>query len=302
MLECKDFKIDEKYIKGKTFLVTGGNSGLGFYTAKFLAERGGSVIIGCRSASKCDEAKKLIGKDENVHTLIIDLASFRSVRDAASKVKKNFKKIDVLINNAGIMALPKREVTVDGLENQIQTNHFSHFLLTSLLLPLIKSNGGGRIINHSSMASEFAKANFTFVDMLSENNYDPWVAYGNSKAANLLFTYELNTRLKAKGINDVISVALHPGYTGTNLQNDKYPGWEMINSLFSMRLEDGSQSQIVAAVDPHVVPSMDTYIGPKYFVFGAPTVTKVSENSRDKQQMKKLWTESERLTGVSSFL
>ena len=209
MNECKNFQIAPQ--NGKTFVITGGNSGIGFYTALFLAANGGQVIISSRSATKGAEAKeKILSQHPNadVTVLPLDLSSYQSIKTFASKLISEGRKIDALINNAGVMAIPTREVTLDGLEMQIGTNHFGHFLLTSLLLPLIKPNG--RIVNHASSAHMFASQDFVTKDLLSEKSYDPWIAYANSKLSNLYFTYELNKRLSASG-SSIRSIAVHPG-------------------------------------------------------------------------------------------
>ena len=212
MQECKSFSIEDQ--TGKVVVITGANSGIGYQTSLVLAKAGAKVVMGCRSAAKCDQAKSEIlssAPNATVDTFILDLASFRSVRSFADSFKSKYGRegLDVLINNAGIMANPTREVTVDGLEAQIGTNHFGHFLLTALLLPVISKKG--KIINHSSSAHQFAASTFPFSDVQSEN-YAPWVAYGNSKIANLFFTFELNKRLQLSGNpKEIISIAVHPG-------------------------------------------------------------------------------------------
>jgi NAD(P)-dependent dehydrogenase (short-subunit alcohol dehydrogenase family) len=245
--EMKHYSYHIEDQSGKVILITGANSGLGYHTVIHLARKGASVVMACRSLKKCEEAKlSIINRapkcKNHLYTMELDLASFQSIRSFVKEVKRNWDHIDVLINNAGIMALPNREVTVDGLEAQIGTNHFGHFLLTNLLMNLIAKNG--RIVNHSSSAHWFAKKNFVIDDVNSEKSYDPWTAYGNSKLANLLFTYELNRRLKGNPKN-IISVALHPGYTNTNLQTDRFPFWRLANMLLAMDGDDGALSQVV---------------------------------------------------------
>ncbi len=245
MNECTKFEVP--HLSGDSIiLITGANSGLGYHTALSLAKAGAHVVMGCRSSSKCAEAKQNIINtvpEAKVDIMTLDLSSFHSIRLFAKEFRHRYDHLNVLVNNAGIMAVPTREVTKDGLESQIGTNHFGHFLLTVLLLPLITSNG--RIINHSSSAHQFAATNFTFNDLLSEKSYDPWTAYGNSKSANLLFTYELNKRLShSKDDRNIISIAVHPGYTSTNLQADRMPFWEHLNHLFAMHGHDGALSQI----------------------------------------------------------
>jgi len=228
----------------------------------------------------------------------LNLASFESIRQFSKDFEEEYGSLDVLINNAGIMALPTRETTVDGIEAQVGTNHFGHFLLTSLLYPLIKQNG--RIINHSSGAHRLTSKEY-MDDILSEKSYHPWVAYGNSKAANLLFTYEINARLTANGNpKNISSVAVHPGYTATNLQVN-LPLSFLGNALFGMKGEDGSQSQTLAATGPDVKPSFQDYIGPSYRIWGAPRVQSTLDFTWDKERGKQLWDLSVNLTGANDF-
>ncbi len=246
MNECKSFKVNFSQTPNKVIVITGANSGLGYQTALELAKADARVVLGCRSKQRCEQAKSNILKvapDASVTTFPLDLASFESIKEFANNVKENFDHVDVLVNNAGIMAIANRETTVDGIESQVGTNHFGHFLLTSLLFPILAKNG--RIVNHSSGAHLFAASKFPFEDLQLEKAYDPWVSYGNSKMANLFFTYELNKRLAASANpKNIISIAVHPGYTATNLQKDRFPMWEAMNGFFAMSLEDGALSQI----------------------------------------------------------
>ncbi len=245
MLEVSNYRIDTPNIWGKVIVVTGANSGLGYHTSEFLAKKGAFVVMACRSKSRCEDAKAKILTNlptATIDTLVLDLSSFQSVKDFVANFSAKYSTLDVLVNNAGIMAVPTRELTKDGIESQIGTNHFGHFLLTGLLLPLIAK--GGRIVNHSSSAHYFAKSNFVFQDLQSEQNYDPWTAYGNSKAANLLFTYELNRRLaESSDERGIISVAVHPGYTNTNLQTGTFPFHEYANAFVAMKGEHGALAQ-----------------------------------------------------------
>jgi NAD(P)-dependent dehydrogenase (short-subunit alcohol dehydrogenase family) len=244
--ECKSFDVDYHAAANKIVIVTGANSGLGFHTALALARANATVVLACRNERKCIPAKLQIQAavpSSKVDSLELDLSSFKSIKQFTEDFKKKFPKLDVLINNAGIMAVPSRELTVDGLELQIGTNHFGHFLLTALLYPILSNNG--RIINHSSGAHALADKNFPLEDLQSERDYSPFKAYGNSKLANLLFTFELNKRLKESGNpRNISSIAVHPGYTATNLQVERFPFWEQLNALFAMSGKDGSLSQI----------------------------------------------------------
>jgi NAD(P)-dependent dehydrogenase (short-subunit alcohol dehydrogenase family) len=274
--------------------------GLGFETVKKLASSGANVILACRTLSKGQDAKEKmiadVGRDLNIDVMELDLASFKSIRAFAETYRTNYGHVDVLINNAGVMALPDRQTTEDGLEAQIGTNHFGHFLLTSLMFPLISSNG--RVINHSSGAHVFAYSGFPYTNLQSTISYEAWGQYGNSKAANLLFTYELNRRLAAKGNpKNIQSIAVHPGYSATNLQAGKYPMWEQANYLFAMSAEHGAQSQLVAAVGRDVSPQKDTFIGPQFLGFGPARVQSILRTYGEEAQQY-LWEESLRVTGT----
>jgi NAD(P)-dependent dehydrogenase (short-subunit alcohol dehydrogenase family) len=296
MRECGNYTVPS--LSGKVVVITGANSGLGYYSSLTFAKAGATVVMACRNATKAKTAVSEILSEwpgANVKVVELDLASLKSVKEFAATVSKSYKSVDVLMNNAAEMAIPRREVTVDGFERQMGINHLSHFLLTGLLLPSIAKDG--RIVNVASGAYMFAAKNFTY-DLQSGEKYDPWVAYGNTKAANLFFTYELNQRLQSSG-SSVIAIATHPGYTATNLQTSKFPFWSYLNYLFAMNLSEGALSQIIAAVDPNVRSSKNDFIGPKYLSFGYPTLTKTTKV--DEKVWKHLWEESYRLTGPSPF-
>ena len=274
---------------------------MGFETVKKLAAKGANVILACRTLSKGYQAKEAIAKDisfpVHIDVMELDLASFASIEHFAKSFSEKYGKLDILVNNAGIMAIPQRETTKDRLEMQIGTNHFGHFLLTSLLFPLISNNG--RIINHSSGAHLLAALRYPYENLLSENSYNPWVQYGNSKASNLLFTYELNRRLSLIGNpKNIQCIAVHPGYSATNLQTGRYPMSDMANALFAMKAEHGAQSQLLAAAGEDVASygMKDTFIGPKYLAFGAPRVQSILR-TYDNAAQEYLWNESVRLTG-----
>jgi NAD(P)-dependent dehydrogenase (short-subunit alcohol dehydrogenase family) len=246
MHKCHTFPIDFSQTKGKIIVITGANSGLGFETALVLAKHNATIVLACRNMGKCEEAKKKILSSygyANLDTMKLDLASFDSIRHFSNEFSEKYDHLDVLINNAGVMALPAREVTADGLEFQLGTNHFGHFLLTALLYPKLSQHS--RIINHSSGAHAMSASTFPLDNMQLESKYDPWVAYGNSKLANLMFTYELHERLqKAGNPKQILTIAVHPGFTATNLQNEKFPFWEQISNFFAMKGPDGAKSQI----------------------------------------------------------
>jgi len=296
MKKCRAWEIERQHVQGKTILITGANSGIGLYTAEYLAMRGAHIIMGCRSQERCDEAKAGIVKKygaSKIDTVKLDLASFVSIKKAADTVKSKISRLDVLVNNAAVMALPEREVVTEtGLEMQMGTNHFGHFLLTALLWPIVNKQGG-RIVNHASDAQNFVhwKAQTSFLDDLNaERSYNPWVQYGNTKAANLLFTYQLNEIFEAKKVN-VSSIAIHPGYTATNLQAGRFPFWDKANKYVAQTVREGSLSQIMAAVDPTIKPSVGTILGPEWRIWGFPVNSKTDK--LHKERMKTLWEVSE---------
>lgn len=304
MRHCRNFTVDYSTTANKTIIVTGSNSGLGYHTALALAEHGAKVILACRNSGKCEEAKKKIlehAPASHVQCMTLNLASFKSIRSFVTEFISAYGKVDVLVNNAGVMAIPQRELTEDGIEFQIGTNHFGHFLLTSLLFPNITS--GGRIINHSSALHMVHAMRFPHRDIQSSEWYDPATAYSNSKFANLLFTYEINNRLAEVGnVRGIKAIAVHPGYTATNLLTERVPYVDIISSYLAMKGEDGSKSQLFAAVDPKAAPSYHNYIGPLYIAFGAPSTQYTWPSAWERERQKKLWEESVALTGEDFIL
>ena len=202
---------------GKTIVVTGANSGLGLEASRAFARRRARVVLACRNVETAEAARNDVlgsapGADVEVRPL--DLASLASVLAFAESFLSSHGRLDVLCNNAGVMALPRRE-TADGFEMQFGTNHLGHFALTGLLLPLLERTPKARVVTQSSGAHRLGRIDFD--DLQSRQHYGRWRAYGQSKLANLLFAYELQRRLEKKKV-DVISVACHPGYAATELQ------------------------------------------------------------------------------------
>lgn len=209
-----DEVLADKDLKGRTVLITGGYSGLGHETARAMASKGAHVIISGRDATKLSAAADTLAEETGarVDTLVCDLASLDSIRKAASEANDRFDKIDLLINNAGVMACDEAK-TADGFEMQFGTNHIGHFLLTNLLMPLVEKGTRPRIVNLSSRGHHIAPVDFD--DPNFENRpYEKWLSYGQSKTANVLFAVGLEDRLAARGIH---SYALHPGGIHTNL-------------------------------------------------------------------------------------
>ena len=281
---------------GRIALVTGANSGIGYETAKALAVKGATMILACRSSSKGEEAAAAILRDHpsaKVETLALDLSSLASVRAFAQRFRSKFSALDLLINNAGVMTPPYAK-TEDGFELQLGTNHLGHFALTGLLIDRLLKTDGSRIVTVSSMAHQVGKVDFD--DLHREKRYRRMEAYGQSKLANLLFTYELQRRLEQAG-SAAIAVAAHPGWTGTNLQRHNRL-FEFFNPLLAQKPEMGALPTLYAAVSPDVRGG--DYFGPEGFIEMKGYPKKVSSNTRshDRETAAKLWELSEALVAV----
>jgi NAD(P)-dependent dehydrogenase (short-subunit alcohol dehydrogenase family) len=294
---------------GRRVLITGANSGIGFHTALELARHGAELILPARTEAKAQDAVNRIRAevpDAKLHTDLLDLADQSSVRAFAARTIERFpgQSLDLLINNAGVMAIPTREVTVDGFERQFATNYLGPFALTALLLPTIKPKPGSRIVALCSNAGKYGK--IAFDNLQGERRYGPMFgAYTQSKLADLVFAVELQRRLTAAH-SPILSVAAHPGYAITNL-HDSGPGTE--NSLLksflnllhpvSQDAHQGALPTLFAAVSPTVQPG--GYYGPDGFLEtkGNPTAAKIVAAAKDQAVAARLWEQSERLTGVT---
>jgi NAD(P)-dependent dehydrogenase (short-subunit alcohol dehydrogenase family) len=293
-------------LSGRTFVVTGGNSGLGYETARALARKRARVVIACRDAGKAQSAIAALRAETagaDVSFLELDLASLASVRKFADAFRERHRSLHVLVNNAGVMALPQRR-TADGFEMQFGTNHLGHFALTGLLLELLLAEPGARIVTLSSTAHRPGRMRFD--DLQRERGYSPWPAYAQSKLANLLFTLELQRRLDAAGAS-AIAVACHPGYAATNLQTagPRMSGsalmeraMTLLNRLFAQSAEMGALPSLYAACAPGVKGG--DYVGPGGLaeIRGHPVLVSRSRRARDTEAAARLWEISERLTGV----
>lgn len=288
-------------LKGKVIIVTGGNSGLGFEAAKVFTEKQATVILACRSMEKALEAKEQIvneNHDAIVDMMLLDLSSLDSIRIFASNFKNKYKQLDVLLNNAGIMTVPYG-LTEDGFELQNGVNHLGHFVLTALLFEMIKNTPGSRIVNVSSNAHKFGKMDFD--DYLFEKGkYGKLKSYGRSKLSNLLFTYELDRRIKGKKL-DILVLAAHPGVAATNLgRYMKMTG--ITGPLFKMFFKyaqsayQGALPEIRACVDP--LAKSGNYYGPGGTKKKPmpPKVERSSKASYNQEDAQKLWILSEELT------
>jgi NAD(P)-dependent dehydrogenase (short-subunit alcohol dehydrogenase family) len=291
---------------GRTVVITGANSGLGYETALALAGKGAQVVLAVRNLDKGKEAAdKILATVPSAATGLqkLDLSSLDSIRAAASELRDKHPRIDLLINNAGIMYGPK-STTKDGFESQLGTNHLGHFALAGLLIDQILPVPGSRVVTVSSEASRLlAGRGIDFDDMQLERGYNQYTAYGKSKLANLLFTYELQRRLADRGAN-TISVAAHPGGANTNLAQNSSPIMKWLLDtvyvpFFAQSAADGALPTLRAATDPSVTGGQ--FYGPGGFVglVGPPVVVKSTKKSHDTEVQRKLWTVSEQLTGVA---
>ena len=283
---------------GRTAVITGANTGLGFETAKALAEKGAHVVIAVRNTTKGDQAAARISGDVEVQEL--DLTSLASINAAADALKSRFDKIDLLINNAGVMTTPK-DTTKDGFELQFGTNHLGHFALTGLLLDALLDVDGARIVTVSSNGHKMGGA-IHWDDLQWERSYSRMGAYTQSKLANLLFTYELQRRLAPRG--KTMAVAAHPGTATTELARSLPRPIERAflaaaPILFAQTPDGGALPTLRAAADPGVLGGQ--YYGPDGIgqQRGAPVVVASSAQSYDVEQQRRLWEISEELTKVT---
>lgn len=283
-------------LSGKLALITGANSGLGYETSLALAAKNAEVIMACRNLEKGKTALEQIKTEAPNAKLVLmqlDLGSLAAVRRFAEEVHAKYDHLDLLINNAGIMAPPYSK-TEDGFETQIGVNHLAHFALTALLLDLVLAAENSRVVNVSSQAHTMGKINFG--DLNSEKSYNAWRAYGQSKIANLYFTYELQRKLEAAD-KAILSVAAHPGYAATNLQGtSSFFTWA--NNFFAQSAAMGALPTLYAALSPDVVGS--DFIGPHALGGwrGYPIKTKSNQLSYDEAIAARLWQVSEELTGI----
>lgn len=293
--------------RGRTAVVTGANTGLGFEAARLLAQRGASVVLTCRTPAKAEHAAQRIralAPGSTITTLSLDQASQASVGEAAAQLRAQHEHIDLLLNNAGALGSTQRAVTEDGFETTFATNHLGVFALTGLVLDLLLETPRSRVVTVSSLTHRFAALDLD--DLQSERRYGRDRAYGRSKLANLLFTYELQRRLAAAGTT-TLAVAAHPGQSRTDFTRDLSPVARFLygpraRSLTGWMLQDravGVLSEVRAAVDPDVNGG-ECYgpAGPLQLT-GHPVRVTSSGRSHDAALQQRLWEESERLTGVT---
>jgi NAD(P)-dependent dehydrogenase (short-subunit alcohol dehydrogenase family) len=287
---------------GKTVLITGANSGIGFQAALELARHGAQVHLGVRDTTKGETARNRILAElpqAQVSIAPLDMASLASIRTFAGEFLASGAKLDVLVNNAGVMALPKREQTVDGFERQFGTNHLGHFALTGLLIPALLAVPSPRVVTVASLAHRNGKMEWD--NLQSEKSYSPWGAYNMSKLANILFARELDRRAR-EAKTKLVSVACHPGISITNIaQYGTDFKSRFVKAVGGMIFQDdakGALPTLYAATAAEVQGGQ--YIGPGGFgeMGGYPKVVQPRPQALDEQAGRRLWTVSEQLTGV----
>ncbi|MBM5815525.1 MAG: SDR family NAD(P)-dependent oxidoreductase [Cyanobacteria bacterium K_Offshore_surface_m2_239] len=301
---------------GRVALVTGANSGLGLETARALAASGATVVMACRSARKAEEARGALLRElaresrpaphGALDVLPLDLADLASVRAAAATVAERYGALDLLINNAGVMA-PPRTLTRDGFELQFGTNHLGHFALTLQTLPLLEARAGARVVFVTSGAQYFGR--IAFDDLRGERSYDRWRAYSQSKLANVMTALELQERLLERG-SAVLALAAHPGLARTNLQPASVAmngswlearAYRLMDPLFQSAAM-GALPQLFAATAPEAVPG--GHYGPDQWggMRGHPKAVPVAPAARDAERRQRLWAVSAELCGLSADL
>lgn len=281
-------------LEGRTAVVTGANSGLGLETARLLAAAGARVILACRNQVKGEAAVAQVGPGAEL--VALDLGSLSSIEQAAEEVKGKASRLDILVNNAGLMAIDQAR-TADGFEMQLGVNHLGHFAFTAHVLPLLLAAPDARVVNVSSVGHRLGAIAFDDL-MFDRRRYDRWRAYFQSKLANLLFTSELERRLRLAG-SPAKALAAHPGATGTDLGQE---GTGLTNVFLrpyerlGQPVRLGALPVVRAAVDPKAKGGQ--YFGPQFMFFGYPVLETPSRRARNGDDAKRLWDESEKLTGT----
>lgn len=284
-------------LDGRTYVITGGNSGIGFEAARMLGKAGGHIVIAARSPDKAAEAQSRLLRlgITAVDVVRLDLSSLASVREAADEVRGRFDGIHGLINNAGIMQTPETR-TVDGYELQFATNHLGHFLWTSRLMDVVDA-AKGRVVTVSSIAHKYGHIDLD--DLMTEKNYTPTRAYAQSKLANMMFAFELDRRLEEAGAN-AISICCHPGYSNTNLQSTGPRGllnaaYKVLNPLLAQGADKGAIPTVLSAAGAEA--QRGHYYGPTGFfdAIGPVGDSNIAKHALDREVWRKLWDATEEL-------
>lgn len=296
-------------LEGKTAIVTGANSGIGYETAAELAGHGATVIMACRNLDKANRAADELRKRHlsgSLEVMQLDVSDLDSVRAFTEAFKSRFSRLDILCNNAGVMGGPQITRTRHGFESMFGTNHLGHFALTGLLLDVLKATPGARIVVVTSMAHRNVAGLNLDDPNFESSTYKLFDAYAKSKLANLTFCLELNKRLKAAGV-DITAVAAHPGYTATNITSGANPDNNRVKDFFvwlgdvliAMPAHKGALPTLYAATAPDIHGG--EYIGPDgpFQFYGSPTAVKYKPTASDPDAARRLWEISETLTKVS---
>jgi len=288
-------------LAGKTYVITGANSGIGLEAAKLLGAGGGNIVMACRSLEKAEAAQRELARDAKgeVSLVQLDLSDMASIRAAAENVRTAQSRIDALVNNAGIMQTPERK-TADGFELQFGTNHLGHFLWTGLLIDRV-AEAQGRVVQVSSFAHRSGDLHFD--NLMLEGRYMPTRAYCQSKLANLVFALELDRRLQASG-SPVRAMACHPGYSDTSLQSSGPTGllkglYKVTNAALAQPAAKGAWPTALAAADPDAEGGC--YYGPTGMMEarGPVGTAKFHPKAGNEESGRRLWEESEKLLGFS---
>lgn len=294
---------------GRVAIVTGSNSGIGLETAAALAARGATVVMACRSLDKAERAAQSIRTRNpagDVVVMRLDIADLDSIKTFVAEFNSRFDRLDLLCNNAGVMGASAILRTKHGFESQFGTNHLGHFALTGQLLDVLQATAGARVVSVSSVAHKATPGLNLDDPNFNQSPYKPFDAYGKSKLANLLFTLELDRRLKAAGLN-ITALAAHPGYTSSNITSGANPEGSAIknfmvkigNALFAMSARGGAKPTLYAATHPQIQGG--EFIGPlgPLQFWGRPGQVQPRDTAKDPQAARRLWEISEELTGVS---
>lgn len=299
-------KQDMPDLTGKVAVVTGANSGLGFESSRAFAEKGATVVMAVRSISKGEQAREEILAEypqASLDVIKLDMGSLESIRDFVDAFKSKYNRLDILLNNAGVMAIPRQQ-TVDGFEMQFGVNHLGHFALTGQLIDVIVGTPNARIHNVTSGAHYSGAINFD--DLMGEQDYSRWSAYGQSKLANVFFTFELQKRLTAAGY-DTIANTSHPGFVLTNLQNNSVEQsgtrleaflYRVVAPLLAHDINMGVLPQLYGATAEDARGG--AFYGPRIFnLRGYPTEKKANQEAYDAEALQRFWEISEELTGIT---
>jgi NAD(P)-dependent dehydrogenase (short-subunit alcohol dehydrogenase family) len=293
-------------LTGKVVIITGANSGLGLESTKAIAAKGATVVMACRSPGKAEQARAEVLQQTpgaRLDVMVLDNARLDSVQAFAEAFKARYERLDILLNNAGIMAIPRTE-TEDGFEMQLGVNHLAHFALTGLLLDVLTGTPGARV--HSTSSSAAFSGSLNFADLMGKQAYNRWGAYRQSKLANAVFATELDRRFKAAG-HDTIANSSHPGLVMTNLQTNSLQEsgasfaerllYRLLGPLLAQDIEMGVLPQLYASVAPEAKGGV--FYGPKTFrVRGYPAEQECNKVLHDTAVLQRFWQVSEELTGV----